>query len=78
MNVFFTSKGNQSELVDKWNDSTKKHLKSNYLNFMADANLLRIERRVRYITTPILESRLANYLDRCGEHSLLAAIAGVV
>ena len=77
VNVFFTSKGNQSELVDKWNDSTKKHLKSNYLNFMADANLLHIEKRVRYITTPILDSRLANYLDRCGEHSLLAAISGV-
>ena len=77
VNVFFRNKGNQSELVENWNDSTKKHLKSSYLTCMADAGLLRVEKKVRSITTPIVDSRLAAYLERSGDHALLVAISGV-
>ena len=77
VNVFFRNKGSQSELVENWNDSTKKHLKSNYLTCMADAGLLRVEKKVRTITTPILDNRLAAYLERSGDHALLTAISGV-
>ena len=77
VNVFFRNKGNQSELVENWNDSTKKHLKSSYLTCMADAGLLRVEKKVRSITTPIVDSRLASYLKRSGDHALLVAISGV-
>ena len=77
VNVFFRNKGNQSELVENWNDSTKKHLKSSYLTCMADAGLLRVEKKVRSITTPIVDSRLAAYLKRSGDHALLVAISGV-
>ena len=77
VNVFFRNKGNQSELVENWNDSTKKHLKSSYLTCMADAGLLRVEKKVRGITTPIVDSRLAAYLERSGDHALLVAISGV-
>ena len=77
VNVFFRNKGNQSELVENWNDSTKKHLKSNYMTCMADAGLIRVEKKVRTITTPIVDSRLAAYLERSGDHSLLVAISGV-
>lgn len=77
VNVFFRNKGNQSELVENWNDSTKKHLKSNFFTCMADAGLLRVEKKVRTITTPIVDSRLAAYLERSGDHALLVAISGV-
>lgn len=77
INVFFRNKGNQSELVEGWNDSTKKHLKSSYFTCMTDGGLLRVEKKVRTITPPIVDDRLAAYLDRCGDHALLIAISGV-
>ena len=77
VNVFFRHKEIQSDLVEHWNDSTKKHLKSSYLTCMADAGLLRIVKKVRSITPPIVEDRLAAYLERSGDHALLAAISGV-
>jgi len=76
INIFFTKKGNQSEVVEGWNDSTKKHLRSNYVTCLADANLLQIEKKVRKITTPILDSQLIRYMDKCGDHALLVAISG--
>ena len=76
INIFFTKKGNQSEVVEGWNDSTKKHLRSNYVTCLADANLLQVEKKVRKITTPILDSRLIRYLEQCGDHALLVAISG--
>lgn len=75
--IFFRNKGEQSEVVEAWNDSTKKHLKSNYVSCLADTGLLRIENKQRMITTPIVDSQLSLYLDSCGEHALLSAITGV-
>ena len=77
LNVFFSTKGNQSDLVENWNESTKKHLKSNYTGFLGEAGMLRIEKKKRTITTPIVDDRLARYLERCGNHALLVAIMGV-
>ena len=77
VNVFFRNKGNQSEIVENWNDSTKKHLKSNYMTCMADAGLIQVNKKKRIITTPIVDSQLAKYLERSGDHSLLVAISGV-
>ena len=77
-NIFFRNKGGQSELVENWNDSTKKHLKSNYMTCMVDAGLLRQEGRKRTITKPIVDNSLIWYLKDCGDHALLAGITGVV
>ncbi len=77
VNVFFRNKANQSDLVENWNDSTKKKLKNCYLNFMADSGLLQVENRIRIITTPIVDNRLASILEYSGDHSLLVAISGV-
>lgn len=77
INVFFRNKENQSELVESWIDSTKKKLKNVYLSCMADANLIRVEKKVRTITTPIVDSQLAACLERDGDHALLVAISGV-
>ena len=75
--VFFKNKGMQSELVENWNESSKKHLRSNYLNFMLDANLLSGDKNKRFITPPIMDDRLINYLDRMGETSIKKSILGV-
>ena len=77
MNVFFRTKGNQSDEVENFSDSTKKHLKSNYLNCMTDANILRQDGRKRIITVPIVDNRLATYLELCGDKAILSAISGV-
>lgn len=77
VNVFFHRKGKQSETVENWNDSTKKHLKSNYLTCMTDAGLLCTEKKIRTITKPIVDDRLADCLERSGDHALLTAISGV-
>lgn len=77
-NVFFRIKGGQSELVESWNDSTKKHLKSNYMTCMVDAGLLRTEGRKRMITKPIVDNSLIWYLKDSGDQAMLAAITGVV
>ena len=77
VNIFFRNKGNQSEVVDSWNESTRKHLKSNYFTCMADAGLIRVEGRSRIITTPIIDNRVESNLEYGGEHALLVAISGV-
>ena len=77
VSLFFHNKDAQSEIVAGWNESTKKHLKSNYFSCMTDANLIRIEGKKRLITKPILDTSIIDYLKKAGDHSLLAAIAGV-
>lgn len=76
-NVFFREKGNQSEVVDAWSESTKKHLRSNFSICMMDAGLLRAEGKKRCITSPIVDTALMNYMKDCGEEPLLRAIMGV-
>ncbi len=76
--IFFRNKGEQSEVVENWNDSTKKHLKSNYVTCMSDANLLRIEGKKRLMTPPIVDNSMIWYLQNSGDQAILAAITGVV
>ena len=42
MSMCSLQKEAQSDLIAGWKDSTKKHLRSCYLNFMTDANLLTV------------------------------------
>lgn len=77
VNVFFTRKEAQSELIAGWKDSTKRHLRSCYLNFMADANLLTVIDKKKMITPPILDIALDRYLQSVGEEALVKALAGV-
>lgn len=77
VSVFFRNKENQSDVIEKWNEGTKKHLKSNYITCMADAGLIRVEKKTRYITPPIVDHPLESYLERCGDHAILIAMTGV-
>lgn len=75
--IFFKNKEEQSEDVEKWNESTKVKLKNCYLNFMTDANLLSDCEKQHQITPPILDVALERYLNCCGESNLIKAITGV-
>lgn len=77
VNVFFTQKESQSELIAGWKDSTKRHLRSCYLNFMTDANLLTVVDKKKTITPPILDIAFERYLIANGEDVLLKALTGV-
>lgn len=76
VNIFFTRKEAQEELIADWKDSTKRHLRSCYLNFMTDANLLTVAEKVRKITPPILDIALERYLQSTGDEIMIKALTG--
>lgn len=77
VNVFFKNKETQSDDIALWKDSTKNHLRSNYFNFLTDANLLMVSNKMKKITPPILDAALERYLQANGEASMVKAITGV-
>ncbi len=77
VNIFFNRKETQSEVIADWKDSTKKHLRSCYLNFMTDANLLTVIEKKKNITPPILDIALERYLLSVDEEAMIKALTGV-
>ena len=77
LGVFFKNKEAQSDDVATWKDTTIKHLKSNYLNYLADANLLSESTKKYSITPPIVDVVLERYLQAREETPILKAITGV-
>lgn len=77
INIFFNNKEIQSEDIAKWTDVTKKRLRSAYLNFMVDANLLTVVGKEKIITPPIMDIALERYLEAIGNGSMVKAIMGV-
>jgi len=77
LGVFFKNKEAQSDDVATWKDTTVKHLKSNYLNYLADANLLSESTKKYSITPPIVDVVLERYLQAREETPILKAITGV-
>ena len=77
VNAFFRKKESEDNQISKWKDSTLRHIRSCYLNFMVDANLLRKEGDKFVITTPIVDIALERYLQLSGNENILNAITGV-
>lgn len=77
INIFFNNKELQDENIAIWTDGTKKRLRSTYINFMVDANLLTVVGKDKTITPPILDIALERYLDACGDGAIAKAISGV-
>lgn len=77
INTFFSRKEMQNELIADWKDATKKRLKSAYLNFMTEANLLTAEGGQRRMTPPILDSALEQYLKAAHAEAFIRALTGV-
>lgn len=77
VNAFFRAKAVESEAFSKWKDTTYNKVRSSYLSFMTDANLLRQDKDGYHITPPILEESLRRYLQEHGEEHIRKAITGV-
>ncbi len=77
VNTFFRNKAVESEAFSKWKDTTYPKVRRCYLNFMSDANLLRKEKNQYYITPPVLDVELEQYLIHSGNEHILKAITGV-
>lgn len=77
LKVFFSKKEVQHKEIEEWKDSTKKHLCSNYINYLTDANLITIADKEKRITPPILDTALERYLEACGDVAVTKAITGV-
>ena len=78
VNIFFKNKEIQSEDVVAWSDATKHRLRSIYINYLIDSNLLTVVEKRKTITPPILDIALERYLEANGEDTILKAITGVV
>ena len=77
LNVFFNNKELQSEVVLNWKESTKKHLKSTFINYLFEANILEPNGRTYTILPPILDIALERYLIFSGEETIVNALTGV-
>jgi len=62
INVFFDEKKAQSEIVDKWVDTTIKRLKSDYKRLLSEAGILRTESDKREIIVPYIDFRVKQHL----------------
>lgn len=76
-NIFFRNKEIQNESIAKWTDGTKKRLKSCYLNYLIDANLITVKDKKKYITPPIFDIAIERYLELVGDFAIIKAIMGV-
>lgn len=76
LKVFFSKKEAQSEVIEQWKDTTKKHLRTNYMTYLADAGLITVADKKRTVTPPILDIALERYLEACGEAPIIKAITG--
>ena len=76
VNMFFSQKEQQSELVAGWEEVTKKRLRSSYFNFLIDAGLLTVIDKKRTLTPAVLDYKLEQYLD-IHDEALLKALTGV-
>ena len=76
--VFFSRKESQDEALASWKESTKKTLRSQYLHFLSEANLLTVIDKKRTITPPLMDIVLERYLKANGEGDIVKALTGVM
>lgn len=62
INVFFEEKKIQSNIMEKWVDSTIRRLKSEYVKMLNEASLLRVDSDKREIIVPFLDYRVKQHL----------------
>lgn len=77
VNTFFRDKALSSDELASWKETTFSKVRGCFLNFMADANLLRKEKTIYIITPPILDIALERYMRYNGKEHILKAITGV-
>lgn len=77
LRIFFSHKEDQSDVVEAWKDTTKRHLQTNYMTYLADAGLITVVDKKRTITPPILDMSLEEYLNTTENAVIVKAITGV-
>lgn len=76
LKVFFSKKEAEHEEIEVWKDSTKKKLRSTYITYLKEANLIAVSDNQKTITPPILDIALERYLEACGDTVIIKAITG--
>lgn len=80
VSIFFVNKANQSEEVSAWKESTIKHLKSTYMNFLTESGLamnINSNKTIKQITPPLIDTILETYLNNNNGLAVIKAITGV-
>lgn len=77
VNIFFNNKTVQCEDIGSWKTSTLNHLRTNYINYLTDANLITVIDKKKTITPPILDVALERYLVATNRKAVVKAITGV-
>ncbi len=77
LKVFFSKKETEHEEIRIWKDTTKKRLRSTYMTYLKDANLITILDTQKTITPPILDTTLERYLSSRGYGAIIKSITGV-
>jgi len=76
INVFFQEKKNQSDIVDKWVDTTIKQLKSEYMKILKESGILNKESNEREIIVPFIDYKIKQILFNYGLEPYVYAITG--
>lgn len=58
LDIFFMNKTNQSEIIEKWNDTTLKKVKANYKKYLIEAGILKKSDDEYKIILPFIDYRL--------------------
>ncbi|MBQ3885349.1 MAG: DUF1819 family protein [Ruminococcus sp.] len=78
-NIFFAQKETQNDNLASWNETTKKRLRSLFLNFLIEADLVKWaddKKQKRIVNRVFITMELENYL-KAKNMSMYKAIAGV-
>lgn len=78
-NIFFAQKETQNDDLASWNETTKKRLRSLFLNFLIEADLVKWaddKKQKRIVNRGFITMELENYL-KATNMSIYKAIAGV-
>lgn len=74
LNQFILCKAQQSEIVARWKDSNKIHVKSALRKIVTDAGIIRDLGSVLMIMPPILDKKIYNHIIEIGDKKYLEAM----
>ena len=76
LDIFFMNKANQSEIIEKWKDTTLKKVKANYKKYLIEAGLLKKSDDEYKIILPFIDYRLKELIIQNNLTPYLNAITG--
>lgn len=77
LNIFFTKKAEQSDVVASWTEATVKKLKQTYTKYFMEAGLIqKIDKNEKKVMKPYIDLELRNTLLASGMEKYLFALTG--